>query len=155
MKWRCHLHTKFGGNLSTHSWVISNRGSPRPLPWVWPVYLTGENGKKFSRFWLHHVATRGGGGMLWVWLGLAQAPLPTKEFLPFLLFCFVLWSYMTSGSCYWCETFIITPPIYFMWPTCHGIANLANKCTLLAVSLKAIPFLPFFSFLFLLCSNSA
>ena len=68
-------------------------------------------------FWLHHVANRPGGGvggMLWVWLGLAQAPLPTKEFLPFLLFCFVLWSYMTSGSCYWFETFIITPSIYFM-----------------------------------------
>ncbi len=34
----------------------SNRDSPRPLPFLWPVYLADENGKKFSRFWLHHVA---------------------------------------------------------------------------------------------------
>ena len=53
----------------------------------------------------------GGGLSLGVRFGLAYS---SKEFLPFLLFCIVLWSYMTSGSCYWFETFFITPPIHFM-----------------------------------------
>ncbi len=100
-----HLNTKFGGNLSTRSQVNSNRDSPRPLPPPWPVYLAGENGKKFSWFWLHHV-----------WSDVREKVWFGSFSLPFLLFCLVLWSYMTSGSCYWCETFVITPSIYFICP---------------------------------------
>ncbi len=44
-----------------------------------PVYLAGENGKKFSRFWLHHV-----------WSDVREKVWFCSFSLPFLLFCLVL-----------------------------------------------------------------
>ncbi len=72
-----------------------------PSPLVWPVYLARKNGKKFWRFWLHHVANppkivARKVGRLWsdvreeVWFG--------SFFQRFRVFWWFLQTYMRSGS---------------------------------------------------------
>jgi hypothetical protein len=64
--------------------------SPKSGGSEWRVRMADE----FGGFWITTWKTRqkhspfdlaGGGGLVWL-----IPPLPTKEFLPFLLFCFVL-----------------------------------------------------------------
>ena len=74
-------------NLSTRSQVISNRGSPRPLPCPWPLSLAPENGKRLSRLLASprgKQARQGGRGdaMSVAWLG--SGPSPHKGIPPVL-----------------------------------------------------------------------
>ncbi len=71
--------------LSTRSWDISNRRSPRPPPWSWRLSLAPEFGKWFSRVqafltWqtrqIHSPGTGLGGGWRQGW-GLVWLILPT------------------------------------------------------------------------------
>jgi hypothetical protein len=43
-------HVMLSSGMITHPFFIF------PENFTHSVYLAGENGKKFSRFWLHHVA---------------------------------------------------------------------------------------------------
>jgi hypothetical protein len=70
--------------------------------WNIPLHVHSRLCLKYDTFGPESAAWPSVGWGEMAWVAILFPPSPHQGILFLFLFCFVLWSYMISGSCYWC-----------------------------------------------------